>query len=88
MFNKAKCPACDATISSIHFERHEPSILEGGSLSYLAVAQCGHTIGAVPMLWESYLQNIQKDIDRQNQEIKNLRYQIDELQNIIRMLAR
>jgi hypothetical protein len=86
MFNNAKCPACGKNIINVTFEKHEPSILKGGSLSYLAVAQCGHTIGAVPMIWESYIQNIQKIGIKQNQEIQNLKYQIDNIQNTLNIL--
>ncbi len=87
MFNTAKCPNCNRLITSVTFEAHDPSFMKGGSSSFIAVSDsCGHSLGAVPVLWETYIQNIRELNTLQNREIQNLKYQIDEIQNNVRSI--
>lgn len=85
MYKLVKCPACNKFISNVYFEQYEPSIIRGGSQSYVAVAEpCGHALSAVPSLWEAYIKGIQEQQKLKNREVQNLKYQIDEIQNNVR----
>lgn len=84
MFKTAKCPHCNTVIINIHFEEHEPSILNGGSTSFVAVAlPCGHAIGVVPTSWEYKINSILEISNKQNQQIQSIQYQISNLESLI-----
>lgn len=85
--NTAKCPKCDATISNVHYETHDPNSFSGyrGSASFTAVAYpCGHAISAVPMTWEMRLEEIDKLIRELNQKLDYLYKEIGQLSSVIR----
>ncbi len=87
MFKTAKCPHCNTMIMNIHFEEYEPSILKGGSTSFVAVASpCGHAIGAVPTSWEYKINSISEISNKQNQQIQSIQYQISNLESLIQRL--
>lgn len=84
MFKTAKCPSCNNLITNIHFEEYEPSILKGGSTSFVAIASpCGHAIGVVPASWEHKMNSILEVTNRQNQQIQNMQYQISIIESLI-----
>jgi len=84
MFKTTKCPSCKNLIANIHFEEYGPSILKGGSASFVAVAlPCGHAIGAVPVSWEYKMNSILEVVSRQNQQIQNMQYQISNLESLM-----
>lgn len=87
MFKTAKCPHCNTIIMNIHFEEYEPSILKGGSTSFVAVASpCGHAIGAVPTSWEYKINSILEISNKQNQQIQSIQYQMSNLESLIQRL--
>ncbi len=87
MFKTAKCPHCNTIIMNIHFEEYEPSILKGGSTSFVAVASpCGHAIGSVPTSWEYKINSILEISNKQNQQIQSIQYQMSNLENLIQRL--
>lgn len=64
-----KCPSCNGIVTTVTYEVGEPSSLFGGSKSFVAVAgPCNHVIGAMPMTWESMMNEIlQKTLSLENQ---------------------
>lgn len=89
MFNVAMCPSCNSKIMNVHFEEFQPSSLKGGSFSYVAVATpCGHALSAIPMIWENTINKTKQNIENQSKDIKNIEYQISNIQSILDQLVR
>jgi|GEM_PF-7058584 hypothetical protein len=88
MINSAKCPNCNNLITNIHFEKYEPSILKGGSASFVAIASpCCHVMGVVPISLEHKINSILEIANRQNQQIQSMQYQISNLESLIQRFS-
>lgn len=89
MNTTAKCPKCDHQISNIHYEAHAPNSFSGfrGSPSFTAVAfPCGHAISAVPVTWETRLEEIDKVNRELNKKLDYLYKEIHQLHTLVRGL--
>ncbi len=88
MFNKAKCPSCNRQITNVTIEQHDPSVLSGGSPSYVSVADpCGHAIGAAPASWENSMDTIQRQLNMQQNDIQNISSRLSHIENILSNIA-
>ena len=83
-----KC-ICGQFIQGVHYEGVSPSALNSGSKSFVAVATpCGHAIGAVPMTWESKLNegvNMTREI---KENASNMRHSIERIEAVTGSIAR
>ena len=85
--NHAKCPNCEEPIANVHYEAHDPNSLSGykGSASFTAVAYpCGHALGAVPMTWETRLEEIDKVMRELNEKLDYMYKEIGQLSEVVR----
>lgn len=83
----ARCPNCELPIANVHYEAHNPNTQSGynGSASFTAVAYpCGHAISAVPMTWESRLEELDRIIRELNEKIDDLQREVGRLSANVR----
>jgi hypothetical protein len=87
----AKCPKCEEEITHVHYEGHRPNEADGydGSKSFTAVAYpCGHALGALPVTWESRLDELEHISRKLDGKIDFLQGEILDVIDVLKALRK
>lgn len=87
----AKCPKCDESIVNIHYESHKPNEAYGynGSRSFTPVAvPCGHALGAIPVTWETRLEELDRMIKILDEKADFLQSELIEILDNLKILRK